>query len=354
MATEGQLAKFKEDGYVVLDNFLTEDQIESLKSECWRLVEEMKPEEHSSVFETGSKQKSDDYFMNSVDKIRYFYEAGVVDEAGRLKVDKHRSLNKIGHGPEVMDGSLRLLEFVVPGHEVMDDSLRLLEFVTLKEYSKHMIHFSNFYWYLFCIYVDLFSCAFSALHYLNPVFRKVTFGTKVKDVAKCLGLVDPVVAQSMYIFKQPGIGGEVVPHQDASFLYTQPFNLYGYWIPLEDVTLENGCLWFIPGSHKDGLLNNRRFVRNPNYAQDGKQMIYTNPMPEIDQSQYVPVEVKKGSLVLIHGLVVHKSEQNKSNKSRHVYTFHVYDAHQTDYSQENWILPTAAGTFAKLYHTSEQ
>jgi phytanoyl-CoA hydroxylase len=47
-----------------------------------------------------------------------------------------------------------------------------------------------------------------ALHALNPVFREVTFSDSVKDIAKSFQLKKPVVCQSMYIFKQPFIGGE--------------------------------------------------------------------------------------------------------------------------------------------------
>ena len=47
-----------------------------------------------------------------------------------------------------------------------------------------------------------------------------------------------------------GGAAAVTPHQDATFLYTEPLGrLLGIWIALEDATLENGCLWFIPGSH---------------------------------------------------------------------------------------------------------
>ena len=56
----------------------------------------------------------------------------------------------------------------------------------------------------------------------------------------------------MYIFKQPFIGGKVAPHQDATYLHTEPKpnKIVGIWIALEDCTLENGCLSFIPGSQK--------------------------------------------------------------------------------------------------------
>lgn len=47
---------------------------------------------------------------------------------------------------------------------------------------------------------------------------------------------------------------KIVPsHQDSSFLYTEPLSAVGFWFALEDCTAENGCLSFIPGSHK-GIL----------------------------------------------------------------------------------------------------
>ena len=54
----------------------------------------------------------------------------------------------------------------------------------------------------------------------------------------------------MYIFKQPNIGGEVTCHQDSTFLYTEPIDIVGLWFALEDATIENGCLWAIPGGHR--------------------------------------------------------------------------------------------------------
>lgn len=98
-----------------------------------------------------------------------------------------------------------------------------------------------------------------ALHVLHPTFKKFTFNERVREVAASLGFRKPAIPQSMYIFKNPGIGGEVKSHQDASYMYTEPNSLIGYWIPLEDATLENGCLWFAKGSHKNGL--KRRWVR---------------------------------------------------------------------------------------------
>merc|ERR1712071_603933 len=141
-------------------------------------------------------------------------------------------------------------------------------------------------------------------------------------VVSDIGFKDPAVSQSMYIFKQPGIGGEVTPHQDSTFLHTEPMKIVGLWFALEDVTLENGCLWFIPGSHKQGV--DRRFVRNPD-KQSNELTMYTAPNPDYDTTKFIAGPVPKGSCVLIHGEVVHKSERNRSSLSRHVYTFHVIE-----------------------------
>lgn len=134
----------------------------------------------------------------------------------------------------------------------------------------------------------------------------------------------------------------VTPHQDASFLHTEPLGrLLGVWIALEDATLENGCLWFIPGSHTSGV--SRRMVRAPAGTR------FLGAEPERDHSLFVPTPVRRGALVLIHGEVVHKSEQNRSARSRHAYTFHLMEASGTTWSHENWLQPTAELPFPPLY-----
>ncbi|XP_053416480.1 phytanoyl-CoA dioxygenase domain-containing protein 1 isoform X4 [Nycticebus coucang] len=185
-----------------------------------------------------------------------------------------------------------------------------------------------------------------------PLHCRTEFSTQEEEqlqaqaLAKSLGLQMPVVVQSMYIFKQPHIGGEVSPHQDATFLYTEPLGrVLGIWFALEDATLENGCLWFIPGSHTSGVP--RRMVRAPADSAPGTSFLGSEPVR--DASLFVATPVQRGALVLIHGEVVHKSEQNLSAWSRHVYTFHLMDAAGTVWSPENWLQPTAELPFTPLY-----
>ncbi|XP_012934983.1 phytanoyl-CoA dioxygenase domain-containing protein 1 [Aplysia californica] len=283
MDFERAARELQENGFAIIENFLSEEEISSLKSRMHEIVENVNPQEHQTVFST-TNQTRNDYFMNSGDRISFFFEEGAIGKEGNLLVEKQMSINKVGH----------------------------------------------------------------ALHCQDSAFSKVTQSDKIKNLSRAIGFTDPVICQSMYIFKQPKIGGVVTPHQDSTFLNTSPKRLVGVWIPLEDALKDNSCLWFIPGSHKNGVHNDRFMVRNPEDGPDKPAIIFTNPASEYDNSKFVPAEMKAGSLALIHGEVVHKSEPNLSTRSRHAYTFHMFDAFGVEYSNQNWLQPTEKGSFTHL------
>lgn len=57
-------------------------------------------------------------------------------------------------------------------------------------------------------------------------------------------------------FQQPKIGGAVTDHIDATFLYVEPIeHLIGIWIAVDDANEDNGCLAFIPGSHRSEFIS---------------------------------------------------------------------------------------------------
>jgi phytanoyl-CoA hydroxylase len=132
----------------------------------------------------------------------------------------------------------------------------------------------------------------------------------------------------MYIFKQPKIGGEVVCHQDSTFLYTKPESAVGFWVAIEDATINNGCMWTVKGGHKGPL--RKLFKRADNCMI--MSTLDSTPFEEMDTI----LEVKKGTLILLHGRLPHYSCENKSNKSRHAYTLHVIDS-TCDYPKFNWL-----------------
>lgn len=278
-----QVEKFQLDGYLLVEDFLTHAECDALLGRTYEIIAEADLSQHPTVTfnTTDNRQAKTDYFINSGDKIRFFFEEGAVDENGKLKAPVEKSLNKMGH----------------------------------------------------------------ALHILEPEFVKVTFSEKMKEVVKSLDVKSPAVVQSMVIFKQPNFGGAVRPHQDSTFLYTTPMRLYGVWIALEDADIENACLWFAPGSHTSGIT--RKMYRT---VKDGHiETAFEGEEPSVSSDRFIPVPVKKGSMVVIHGEVVHKSGENTSSRSRNIYTFHFYDAGTSGWSKDNWLQPTEEHPFPIMY-----
>ncbi|MCW5660938.1 MAG: phytanoyl-CoA dioxygenase family protein [Burkholderiaceae bacterium] len=215
---------------------------------------------------TTHRQGADDWFLGSAERVRCFFEEEAFDADGRLRQPKAQSINKIGH----------------------------------------------------------------ALHELDPVFAAFSHGPIWAELAADLGLPQTQLWQSMFIFKQPGIGGEVHWHQDATFLHSEPMTVTGFWVALEDATVDNGCLWVAPGAHRGPL--RRRFVR----AGDAVRTVTLDDTPWPQGADAVPLEVAAGTLVCFHGLLPHYSAANRSAASRHAYTLHAIDA-RSRWSSDNWL-----------------
>ena len=105
------------------------------------------------------------------------------------------------------------------------------------------------------------------------------------------GLADPGLIQSMILFKQPRIGGEVSMHQDATFLHTRPQSCIGFWFALEDATVENGCLFGLPGLAGRRLAERFRYADGPGDGELGMEHLADEAMPMEDA---VPLEVRAG------------------------------------------------------------
>lgn len=267
MLSADQIKHYNEQGFIVMDEVIPLYEIEAIKRRANKMVEQWAEDSPDNVFTTNDNDRSDnDYFLDSAEQIKCFFEEEAFNDKGELVQDRALCINKIGH----------------------------------------------------------------ALHELDPVFSAFSHQKLLGDILSDIGMVTPQIRQSMYIFKQPNIGGVVNWHQDASFFFTTPQSVITLWFAVEDATLENGCLWVEPTGHL-GPLRER-------FNLEGKQttMVKLDDMPWPTEESGKSVEVKAGSLIVFQGQLPHYSAPNRSPKSRQAFTLHVTDG-EAEYAAENWL-----------------
>jgi len=273
--TDEQVERYHRDGFLVVEEFVAPERCRELRDAATAIVDAFDPVRRT-VFTTNDQVRvSDADFLASGGGTWCFFEEEAFDAEGALRQPKELSINKIGH----------------------------------------------------------------ATHDLDPTFESFSYTPELAGVASDVGLADALALQSMYIFKQPHIGGEVGCHQDATFLWTEPITVTGFWFAIEDATIVNGCLWAAPGGHRTPL--RQVFRRNvpfgdPASDEGGTEMLLLDPLPLPDPGRLVPLEVPAGTLVVLHGLLPHRSEVNRSPVSRHAYSLHCIDAHAA-YPAWNWL-----------------
>lgn len=267
--TQSQIDQYHNDGYLVLESVVSDGVCNALKTRISELMASFDPDSVRSIFTTKEQSRhTDSYFMESANKVSFFFEEEAFDETGVLKQPLELSINKVGH----------------------------------------------------------------SLHFQDAVFEAFSLSPAWGELLQQLGMDEPRAAQSMYIFKQPSIGGEVNCHQDSTFLYTTPMSVIGLWFAIEDATLENGCLWGVPEGHRCGLL--KRFERNASGSIETKMVTLKEHVWR--QNELVAMPVSKGSLVILNGEFPHLSYANRSEQSRHAYSIHAVD-NTCDYPETNWL-----------------
>ena len=277
MLSEYQIQQYHENGYLVLQEAIAKAEIENLKNAALQIVDNFDINKHRAVFTTSDRDSGrDDYFFDSSEDVHCFLEEGALDDDGGLLKPARLAINKIGH----------------------------------------------------------------AMHDLNPAFsafcRQPLFGNVLRDI----GYVTPLLWQTMYIFKQPHIGGEVRWHQDGSYLISHPSTVTGIWVAIEDANRDNGCLWVQPGGHRSPL----REIYEVNWKKREGTLAVLDKTPWPVTNEALAVEVPAGSIVIFHDHMPHYSSQNRSDHSRHAFTLHVAEQ-SSDWSDRNWLQRPALGDF---------
>jgi len=344
---------FDTHGFWVARGFCDVEEVSSMKDAMGASVrdnwfpqgtsnDENQQEEKVTSFGTGEAQNKarGDPFLESADKVSYFAEPTALDpESGSLKPEfrdtdkKMLALCKAGHGLHLPPLFRNVADESEKPDEKKSDS---------EDDTNQNVH--------------------------GPFFD-YTSSSKLRDLVLSLGWKDPVVPQSMYIFKNPKVGGAVHSHQDSTFLYTTPRQTcLGLWLALDDATLKNGALWVRAGSHREPV--RRQFLRNPKHQSDASEPKLTfkvhdeNPEVqwegatpksvevvageetggddrdfEISSLNFVPVEVKAGDLLVFCGTLDHFSLPNFSEEQRHTFQLHLVEGPNAgvEWSPSNWL-----------------
>jgi phytanoyl-CoA hydroxylase len=318
---------FDATGFYHSKAFASVEECVAMKQQMADLVNDWNPDQQAlDSFGTDTEQNTarGDYFLESSDKIHYFAEPTALAKDGTSLLpeyqadsnSKMKALNKVGH----------------------------------------------------------------ALHLTPGAFSDYCLSEKMRDLVLDLGWQDPVVPQSMYIFKQALTGGVVNSHQDSTFLFTTPKqSCLGLWLALDDATLDNGCLWVRPKSHREAT--RRQFKRNPthfgsaaiesrsnNAGGDSSQpklvmddlyehedIVWDGSLPEhgwkgLLEAGFVPVECKAGDLVVFGGELDHLSLPNGSDHPRHTFQLHLVEGPgaSVTWSPSNWLQYPDGRPFLRL------
>jgi phytanoyl-CoA hydroxylase len=151
----------------------------------------------------------------------------------------------------------------------------------------------------------------------------------MRDLARHPAVVDEVVdnigpnvklMQSMLFMKAAGKPGQAW-HQDESHIPTRDRSLTAVWLALDDATLDNGCLWVIPGSHRRGVLYPTRDQSDPRF--DGTPEAYGFPH---DADDAIPIELPAGGALIFDGYLLHRSLPNRSAGLRRALVNHYMSA----------------------------
>ena len=158
------------------------------------------------------------------------------------------------------------------------------------------------------------------IHHRSAMVRQLYFAGPLVDVAEQIIGPNLKAATSQLTFKTGGNRMVFPWHQDNGYGELEPYNALSCLTALDDIDLENGCLWVIPGSNRTGQQAHASGKR----AADGRRG--TELLARADESKAVPVPMRAGEALVMSCWTLHKSGPNRSGRDRRILFFRYADA----------------------------
>ncbi len=152
------------------------------------------------------------------------------------------------------------------------------------------------------------------LNYPHVIFRfanAIVRHPRLLDAVEALLGPDILVWGATFFIKEPQSESYVSWHQDLRYWGLDSDAEVSAWVALSPVTEANGCMRFLPGSHKDGLVPHRDTFAAANCLTRGQEAAV-----EIAPEDTVPVPLRPGQASLHHGRLLHASGPNRSDDRR--------------------------------------
>jgi ectoine hydroxylase-related dioxygenase (phytanoyl-CoA dioxygenase family) len=242
----------------------------------------------TELFSPEKKQKSKEFELTN-EQIEFFHENGYLAGVKMLNDDQIEFLRN------------ELSEFIDPGYKGSDF---FYEFHSNESSDPQTILFH----------------ALGAWRVSNG-FHDVLWNPRFITAAQQLLGNKPVRFWHDQLFYKPAKkGGVVAWHQDYSYwTRTKPIAHLTCWCALDDATVENGCLQYIPGSHKWGLLPKPVIAGE---LEGIKDFLTEEQKKSFDNPHFAPV--KAGEAIFHHALTLHGSGENKSSQPRRAFVINAF------------------------------
>jgi hypothetical protein len=152
------------------------------------------------------------------------------------------------------------------------------------------------------------------LHLSDPYLQSVCCDERFAAVVLPILGPDVRLYWEQSVAKPPAARTELPWHQDNGYTPVDPPEYLTCWLALDDADVDNGCIWVIPGSHRDGTV---RHHDGPGPFRVGRD----------DPGGGVPVPVRRGDVLVFSSLLMHRSGPNTSGRNRRAWIIQFCAAH---------------------------